>query len=195
VRRIVDARYAESQSSPTAPAAQPQLTLSTSAENRTSAESANVRVVTHAEDDAMEVVDTENSVGLCYQLLSPLEVTSLNGSLWATTAGNKFQSKKRAACKRIPRKTLQAGRVPSSERYEKSYCKYSEPEASSGLSLTFSPSSSTLFSHFVLPAFGLSPRWHQRQKQAEPAKNMPKTVVKPQKECNRLNAEGKILVE
>ena len=47
------------------------------------------------------------------------------------------------------------------------------------LACTVSPSSSTVFSHFVLPAFGLSPRWRQGQKQPELSKNIPKTVVKP----------------
>src|SRR5260370_16696750 len=62
---------------------------------------------------------------------------------------------------------------------KKSYCKCSEPEASSGLSLH-------VFSHFFhtfLPLCAASlwtiPRWREGQKQPEPSKNKPKTMVTP----------------
>jgi hypothetical protein len=67
--------------------------------------------------------------------------------------------------KNSPKNSAGGQEIRCGSGYEKSYRKYSEPEASSGLSLHGSASSSTLFSHFVLPAFGL-PRWRQGQKTA-----------------------------
>jgi hypothetical protein len=74
--------------------------------------------------------------------------------------------------------------------YEMSYCKYLEPEVSSGLSLhAFSQFFRTFF-HFVLPVCAAShldyPRWRPRQKQRKPAKNMPKTMVNLQNKASAL---------
>jgi len=97
-------------------------------------------------------------------------------------AGISFSYKKRAACRENSSKSSAGGHwFRRMSGYERSYCKYSEPEASSRLSLhVFSQ-----FFHTFLPLCAASlwtiPRWRPRQKQPKSAKNIPKTVVKPPK--------------